>query len=201
MVEGHDFRFGRNRTGNLGTLEEMGPEMGFEAVGLDPVEVTLTDHSVVRASSSVVRWMITHGRIRDANVLLGRASEVEGRVTPGDRRGREIGFPTVNLGEVETMLPADGVYAGIGELPNGERRLAAISVGSNPTFDGQARRCEAHLIDFEGPRDEYGWRIRLFFHAWLRDQIAYDSIDPLVRQLHRDVERTRTLLTEEWAHA
>jgi riboflavin kinase/FMN adenylyltransferase len=112
-----------------------------------------------------------------------------GEVVRGDRRGRELGVPTVNLDHRDYVLPADGVYSGCAMLPDGRRFAAAVSIGIKPTFGSKARICEAHLIGFDAPLDQYGWSVRLQFLAWLRDQLTFPSVDSLVDQMRRDIER------------
>lgn len=188
IVEGADFRFGHGRAGSVETLNVLGKRHGFETIVVEPVEVALSDHSVVRVSSSLIRWLIGHGRVRDAVILLGRAYELRGVITAGDKRGRTIGVPTANLAPTEQLLPADGIYAGTAARPDGRNFAAAISVGTKPTFGEHPRVCEAHLIGYDGPLDDYGWEIRLQFHHWLRDQLAYATVDALIEQLHRDIK-------------
>jgi len=194
IVEGEDFRFGRDRRGDLETLRATGRDLGFDVAEVPPVRATLSDHADVRVSSTMIRWLVSRGRMRDAAALLGRAYELEAKVTPGARRGRDIGFPTANLTDTGCLLPADGVYAGLAMLPDGQARLAAISVGTNPTFVDRRRTCEAYLLDHAAPTDDYGWVIRLTFHAWVREQIRFPSIDALVRQIGRDVDRVRAFM-------
>ncbi len=191
IVEGADFNFGRGRAGSIETLRDLGPRFGFEPVIVPAVEVEVTDHSLVRVSSSLIRWLLERGRVVDAARLLGRAYEMIGTVERGQQRGRTIGFPTMNLDVSDRQVPADGVYAGRAVLPTGAAHLAAISVGTNPTFAGTQRTCEAFLLDYDGSLDEYGWTLRLSFGAWLRDQMQYPGIEPLVQQLHRDIDRVR----------
>lgn len=203
FVEGDDFRFGRAREGDVGTLCSLGSKLGFQVEVAEPVEVTLTDQLIVRASSSVVRWLLDQGRVRDAAIVLDRPHEVTGVVIRGARRGRGIGCPTANLRTCEA-LPGDGVYAGAATLADGRVFPAAISVGRNPTFRERSRSIEAHLLDpnrlhgadpaWRGPLaeggDEYGWAMSLQVVSWLREQIAYDSIDDLTDQIRRDVRAT-----------
>jgi riboflavin kinase/FMN adenylyltransferase len=190
IVEGPDFRFGRARAGTVETIRELGSQMGFEAIVIDPVEVDLADQHLVRVSSSHVRWLLTRGRVRDAATLLGRPYELAGRVVPGDQRGRDLGVPTANLLQDETqacVLPADGIYAGWANDPDGRRHPAAISIGTKPTFGANPRVCEAHLIGYEGPLDTYDWPIAIELTEWLRDQLRYEGVEPLVDQLRRDI--------------
>jgi riboflavin kinase/FMN adenylyltransferase len=207
IIEGPDFRFGRGRAGTVSTLRQLEATFGYQTIIVEPVEASLTDHCIVQVSSSMTRWLIEHGRVGDAARLLGRPYELWSTVVKGDQRGRTIGFPTANLqNETSTggngggcLLPADGIYAGMAQRMdgNGGRReyVAAISVGTKPTFGGGLpRTCEAYLLDYDGPVDDYGWEIQLQFHHWLRDQIAFISVGPLVDQLHRDVEDARQMM-------
>ena len=189
IVEGPDFRFGRDRAGSPQTLIDLEARHGYRTIIIDPVEATLTDHNVVVVSSSMIRWLLGRGRVRDAAALLGRPYELVGEVVAGDRRGREIGVPTANLDHCDRLLPADGVYGGVAVRPDGCSFPAAISVGVKPTFGDHPRVCEAHLIGYEGPLDDYGWKIRVRFDRWLRDQIAYRQIDLLTDQIRRDLEQ------------
>jgi riboflavin kinase/FMN adenylyltransferase len=169
---GETFRFGRGREGDLALLERL---------GFDVRRVPLVEN----VSSSRVRELIHAGELRRAATLLGRPPEVEGIVVRGDGRGRELGFPTANL-DVPTglLVPPDGVYAG---SAGGHR--AAVSIGTNPHFDGVERRVEAHLLDFDG--DLYGDRLVVEIWEPIREQRRFDSLDELVAAIGDDVERTR----------
>ena len=198
VVEGSDFHFGKARAGNVRVLGALAASMGFAADVVAPVEVALTDHLIVTASSTVVRWLLSHGRVRDAAIVLGRPYEMQGVVTQGDQRGRTIGFPTANLAS-DQMLPADGVYAAIASLPDGRDALAAVNVGARPTFKGVQRRVEAHLFDAAGaPALQvpagYDWPLRLRFVGFVRDQVRFDSVDRLRAQLSRDIGRASVIL-------
>lgn len=209
IVEGPDFHFGSSRGGNVRTLAELGASMpegkrfGVDVVG--PVTVALDDQLVATASSSMTRWLIKEGRVRDAALVLGRGHEIEGVVVPGDQRGRTIGFPTANLRQDsdEVLLPADGVYAAWAELADGSRCGAAVNIGTRPTFHGVERRVEAVLLDDaasgrrELPIGDYGWRLRLSFVSWLRDQVKFSNISVLREQLARDLERAGRVLRVE----
>ncbi len=202
IVEGPDFGFGKGRSGSVETLRGLGPRFGFEVDVVEPVQQALRDQTVVRASSTVVRWLIGEGRVRDAALVLGRPYELPGSVVKGDQRGREIGIPTANIVSA-CMSPGDGVYAAIAHLPGGRTHAAAVNIGERPTFDGLAHRIEAHLLDVDREGDawaplpglpEYGWEITLELIGWVRDQVRFGSPGELVAQIHRDIERVRAII-------
>jgi riboflavin kinase/FMN adenylyltransferase len=198
VVVGEDFHFGHGRKGNVALLADMGAAAGFAVDG-----VTLASADDVAGelappvSSTRVRTLVGAGDVEGAAVLLGRPHQVRGPVVTGDRRGgAELGYPTANL-EIpgDICLPAPGIYAGWFERPDGSRHMAAVSVGRRPTFYGADGELlvEAFLLDFSG--DLYGEAARLSFTHRLRDELAFDSVDALVAQMGRDVERARALLT------
>lgn len=200
LVEGRDFNFGRDRRGTLERLAEWCARDDIGLTRLAGESVALPDGSIVDVSSSVIRWLVAHGRVRDAGVLLGRPYALRGVVTKGDQRGRTIGFPTANLDTGEQLLPDAGVYAGACEIegiaPHDRRPLpesfsAAISVGHKPTFGGTQTTVEAYLLDFAG--DLYGRTVELRFTDFLRDQSPFPNVDALVAQLQRDVDRIRRM--------
>lgn len=195
VVEGPDFQFGKSRSGNVQTLCDLESHFNYKTKIIEPVEEKLTDGHLVRVSSSMLRWLISMGRVTDASRLLGHPYELTGEVVRGDQRGRTIGVPTANLDHEDRLLPADGVYSGQAELPDGTVHVAAISVGRKPTFNPGSRICEAHLLDYDGPLDHYGWNLRVRFHHWIRDQIAFPGVEALKRQLRRDIERVRNTAT------
>lgn len=192
FVEGPDFRFGKARAGDTRVLAELGASRGFRVEVVDEVDVSLADQSVVRASSTVVRWLLEQGRVADAATVLGRRYEIRGTVRRGDQRGRLLGYPTANI-ETTTLLPRDGVYGGDATLPDGSIRAAAIHIGPRATFDRMNRTMEVFVVDWKGPvaegRPEYGWPISVRFGSWLRDQAKYDSAADLCVQMSRDVDR------------
>src|SRR5690606_6923660 len=148
-------------------------------------------------SSSLVRRLVGAGRMQDAALALGRPYEVEGRVIQGDRRGRTLGFPTINL-DTPCLVPATGVYAAEAVLPDGRVAPAAVSAGPRPMYPDSPPTVEAHLIGL-GPESherpnlpglpEYGWPVRLRLAAWLRDQIGFGSVEALIDQIERDCAR------------
>ncbi len=186
---GRDFRFGAGGAGDIGLLERMGLELGFDVVSMELVGID----GEARVSSSRIRALIAAGDVAGAARLLGSAPAVLGEVVHGHARGRELGFPTANLGHDSLgITPADGVYAGWATV-DGERHPAAISVSDNPTFGDVPRRLvEAFLIDRS--LDLYGKRIVVEFVARLRGVEKFDSIDALVVAMHDDVGRARAVL-------
>ena len=172
VAAGDGFRFGRGRSGDLALLEQL---------GFDVRRVPIVDN----VSSSHIRSLLDAGDVVHAAQLLGRAPEVEGTVVTGDRRGAGLGFPTANLAIPSGLLvPALGIYAG-----SALGHLAAISIGTNPTFGGTERRVEAHLLDYDG--DLYGQRLIVELWERLRDEAAFSSEAELVEAIAADVRRTR----------
>jgi riboflavin kinase/FMN adenylyltransferase len=197
IVEGGDFHFGKARRGNIDTLRALGERHSFAVEVVPPVTVRITDSRQVPASSTLARWMISHGRVADAAAVLTRLYSITGEVVRGARRGRELGVPTANI-RTPCLPPGEGVYAGRATLPDRSVYSAAISVGTNPTFGEHQLSVEAHILDWSGfPDDahEYGWSIELSFDAWLRDQLRFESIDALKDQMWRDIDRARAITT------
>lgn len=197
VVEGGDFRFGKGRRGDVQVLATLGTALGFRVDVVPPLEVALSDQLIARASSSLARWLIGHGRAGDAATVLGRPYEMMGEVRRGDRRGRTIGFPTANV-QTEQLLPGDGVYAAEVTLPDARVCRAAMNVGSRPTFAGVERRVEIHILDVApdahgaiSGQPEYGWMLRVRVLAFVRDQVKFASVPDLAAQLERDIARVR----------
>jgi riboflavin kinase/FMN adenylyltransferase len=186
LVEGANFCFGRDRSGDVTCLKRLCDSAGLR---LDVVPQVTVGEVVV--SSSVVRSLIQTGRVRDAADLLGTMYRVRGTVSAGSARGRTIGFPTANLTGVETVLPPDGVYAGRAFV-GGKPYAAAINLGPNPTFDETARKLEAHLLDFAG--DLYGKSLDVAFLQHLRNTVPFANVDELRSQLVRDVAQVRDVV-------
>ena len=194
VVVGRDTRFGVRNSGDVGTLRELGERLGFEVVALEDVG------EGGRWSSSMVRTQLADGDVEAAAAVLGRAPAVRGTVVHGDHRGRELGYPTANLSQdPEGLVPADGVYAGwVHRLDvaadDPDRCLpAAISIGTNPTFDGVQRRVEAYVLD-RTDLDLYGERVSYDLVRRLRPTIRYDAIEPLLQQMEQDVAQCREIL-------
>lgn len=188
VVEGPHFFFGHQREGNTELLGRWCRESGVLFEVVEPVRV---DGQVV--SSSGVRQLLAAGRIDEASRRLGRPYRMVGRVIHGVGRGATIGFPTANLGEVTTLIPAEGIYAGQAVLED-QSWPAAISIGPNPTFGEGALKIEAHLVGYEGTL--YGRRIAVDFLARLRNIRRFPSVDELVAQMGRDVAIVRALVEQ-----
>ena len=196
VIVGENFRFGHRAAGTVDLLRQLGSRFGFTAEGISLLRTGETP-----LSATYVRSCVQAGDMESAAAALGRPHRVDGIVERGDRRGRELGFPTANLRTDQwAAVPADGVYAGrVVRLDEWGRTVdgpplgtAAISVGTNPTFDVRQRRVEAFVLDFEG--DLYGDALGVEFVTRLRGMEKYDSVDALVTQMHADVSRTRELL-------
>ncbi|MEO0716893.1 MAG: riboflavin kinase, partial [Planctomycetota bacterium] len=178
---------------------------------VEPVGISLDNHHIARASSTLIRTLLAEGRVRDAARVLGRPYELAGTVVRGERRGRTISYPTANI-DTDQLLPADGVYAGWATISHQHddsnaiqhTLRAAISIGTKPTFGDKPRTAEAFLLD--APNDpaspaiaglpEYGFAIRLTFARHIRDQMRFDALDQLIAQMDRDITRTRALLPD-----
>lgn len=192
VVVGADTRFGYRNAGTVDTMRELGRDLGFEVEVLPDLSDRDADR---RWSSTWVRQLVAAGDVAGAAQVLGRPHRVSGVVVHGDHRGRELGYPTANLdSEGLTGVPADGVYAGwLTVLDGGEPLPAAISIGTNPTFDGGSRRVEAYVLD-RTDLDLYGLRVALDFVARLRPTERFDGVDGLLVQMGEDVARSRTVL-------
>ena len=189
VVVGADFHFGKDRGGNVALLERLGAELGFEVIGVGLV-ASAPGEPVY--SSTRIRELLVAGDVAGAAALLGRPHEVRGIVEHGDARGRELGFPTANVAvPPHVCLPGDGVYAGTFRADDGVERIAAVSLGTRPTFYAETGMLllEAYVLDFEG--DLYGQRAVVRFIDRIRGQERFDSIDDLVVRMHADVEETR----------
>jgi len=194
VVVGDNFRFGHRAAGDVALLAELGEKYDFIAEG-----VALLTEDGVRISSSLIRDRLTAGDVAGAAGGLGRPHRVEGVVVRGAQRGRTFGIPTANLETPPYMaIPADGVYAGwLATLDEtgleAQRWPAAISVGTNPTFDGQHRVVEAYALDRDD-LDLYGAHVAVDFAARIRGMARFDSVDELIAQMRIDIDHARALV-------
>ncbi|MBX2999354.1 MAG: bifunctional riboflavin kinase/FAD synthetase [Caldilineaceae bacterium] len=196
LVVGPDFALGRNRAGTLDVLAQLGEELGYRVIVIDPV---VCQGEEVR--SLAVREHLQTGDVVRAAKLLGRPYSAPGVVIPGDRRGRTIGVPTANLDTpADRMLPTDGVYATwtwLGKPGDAPRFASATNIGVRPTVDGTHRRVETHLFDFPPPGesgDLYGRELTVQFVEWLRGEQRFENFDALVVQIKSDLVRARQIL-------
>lgn len=184
LVVGEDFRFGQRRMGNLDLLKS---RLGDKVVVAPPFKL---DGEIV--SSSKIRSALEEGNITLATKLLGRPWRLCGEVRHGDKRGRELGFPTANMLLADDCRLAHGIYA-VRMRVNGIWRDGVASYGRRPTFDNGAPRIETFLFDFSG--DLYGKIVDLDLIAWIRPELKFDGVEPLMVQMHQDLAQARLLLT------
>jgi len=198
VIVGDNFTFGHKAAGTVAMLQELGERFGFEVTAL-----SLFGEHAVTFSSTYIRSCVASGDVELAAEALGRPHRVEGVVVHGERRGRDLGFPTANVAPPEgSAIPGDGVYAAwftvlkSGDAPDGmsigQRYMASVSVGTNPTFSGRNRTVEAYVLDVD--TDLYGQHVAVDFVSRLRGMESYDSLDSLVQAIGDDVDRTRSIL-------
>lgn len=196
VVIGGDVRFGHRNSGDISTLRTLGKIHGFDVITLEDLGASGGDADPTRRwSSTWVRELLAAGEVAEAARVLGRRHAVTGTVVHGDARGRELGYPTGNIGADDRtgMVPADGVYAGWLTADGGAPMPAAVSIGTNPQFDGHERRVEAYVVDARD-LDLYDRRVRLDFVARVRETLRFESVDALVARMGRDVAEIRALL-------
>jgi riboflavin kinase/FMN adenylyltransferase len=188
MVEGPTFGFGRDRAGTVEALDEWCAEAGLRFQIVGPSE---RDGRIV--SSTRIRHALRSGLAEEAASLLGRPHRLRGTVVRGEGRGRSIGFPTANLGGIDTLIPADGVYATIASLEDSPGPIpSATHIGPNATFGAEVRTVEAHLLDFDG--DLYGRRLELELLCRIRPTLKFDGLDPLLSRMRLDIAEARTVI-------
>lgn len=186
LIVGPDFSFGRKREGNAELLRVMGEQLGFETRVVGP---ELIEGQVV--SSTSIRNFLREGKVREASKFLGYDFYIEGQVTEGERRGRQIGFPTLNLDTDWDILPKVGVYATRAYIDE-EKKESITNVGYRPTFGSDELLIETHLFDFD--KEIYGNRVRVEFVERVRDEQKFDGPDALVEQIKKDVLKVRDIL-------
>lgn len=190
---GRDLRFGQGRRGNVDDLLRWGSEAGFGVGIVEPILL-----GGVRISSSLVRQLIEEGRVDEAAPMLGRYHFVSGRVVSGERRGRNLGFPTANISSRTEVLPLDGIYATLYQR-GAKKYFSASSIGTNPTFGDGPRTVESFLLDFDD--DLYGQAVKLYFVKRIRAEKKFASVDELVTQMREDVARARAIFDESGLRA
>ena len=185
---GANFLFGHDRAGNFSVLRSLGARYGFRAEKIDPVR-----YREFVVSSTRVRRLVAEGRVDEAGALLGHHYMLEGTVTRGAGRGRQLGFPTANLSTDNKLFPPNGVYV-TAVLMDGEIHASVTNVGVRPTFGASGPVVESHIFDVD--RDLYGCRIRVAFVQRLRDELAFSDGDALRVQIARDCDEARALFRQ-----
>ncbi|MFB0611811.1 bifunctional riboflavin kinase/FAD synthetase [Aurantiacibacter poecillastricola] len=194
VVTGEDFTFGKDRGGNVGLLREVGASCGITARAIGPVgdAVDLKGQTI---SSSRIRDALKAGECEAAARLLTRPFTVRGTVIHGDKRGRELGYPTANIDMGSYIRPRFGIYAVTGRvLATGQELQGAANLGVRPSFDPPKELLEPYFFDFEG--DLYGQELDVAFHHFLRPEARFDSLDELKAQMAKDCDEARRLLAE-----
>ncbi|APZ94764.1 bifunctional riboflavin kinase/FAD synthetase [Fuerstiella marisgermanici] len=188
LVEGPDFRFGKDRAGDTGVLRQL---CGLHDVTLTVIDAVCLDDEMI--SSTRIRQLIQAGQLDAAIEMLGHSYTLSGKVVHGAGRGRTIGIPTANLADIEVLLPAAGVYAGRCCL-DGQTFSAAVNIGSNPTFGDDEQKVECHVIDYSG--DLYGQNMDVELLAKIRDAQQFANAEALTNAIKRDIERCRLSASE-----
>jgi len=186
---GRDYRFGKDRKGDVPLLERLGKKFGFDVQIIPPVTVESQE-----VSSTMIRRLTLEGNVKDSSKLLGRPHRIYGTIIPGKSRGKGLGFPTANLDTTAELIPCSGVYAvrvGLGS----EMHPGVASLGTNPTFSGRLFSIEAYIIDFN--EDIYGKEMSLDFIDRIRHEEKFSSPETLVRQIQQDVSRAKKILEND----
>jgi riboflavin kinase/FMN adenylyltransferase len=202
VVEGSNFRFGANRSGNIDTLKSLGRENGFEVVAVEQTTAKLSDGEAVNVSSTLIRNLLIEGKVSDALTALGRPYRLIGKVVAGKGKGKMLGFPTANLDEITQLIPAEGVYAAIAVFGDREIEIcgrpaqipSAISIGRAPTFrNDELLLVEAHLLA-ENVENLYGKWMAIDFIEKIRDQQKFANEKELAEQIAEDCSKARHIL-------
>lgn len=189
IVVGDDFRFGKGRKGTYQSLQSFGVRYGFDVVSTETL-IMQGD----RVSSSRIRDALKEGSLQEARALLGRPYCMSGRVVHGDKRGRELGFPTANISLNRRMSPLLGIYAVRVEGLAEESLDGVAYIGTRPVFDGKRLLLEVHLLDYS--EEIYGQHLQVKFYKRLRSEMKFDSVDQLRTQIDRDIEHARDYLSK-----
>jgi len=204
LIEGQDFNFGSQRSGNINRLQQLGAEMGFEVFVVEPEIIKLSTGETVRVSSTMIRNLLETGSVADAALALSRPYRLIGRVVPGHGRGKQLGFPTANLQPLQQIIPAEAVYAGFVQTgdtekdvcPTKERIPAALSIGRAQTLAAdRPRLVEAHLLIKNVPELIGKW-LAMDFVKHIRSQIKFDSEKELSKQIAKDCEKAGNILSK-----
>ena len=183
---GHDYSFGKSKTGNKIFLAEFGKKLGFE---VDIINAIKLDEETI--SSTRLRHLILDGDVKTAAKVLGRPYNVSGIVVPGKKRGSILGIPTANIKPEKELIPAQGVYAVIAHLEK-DRHQGVLNIGFNPTFSDTELSVEVYLLDFSG--DIYGKKVDVLFIERIRDEVKFENSEQLVKQIRKDIDEARAIL-------
>ncbi len=189
IIVGRDYSFGRGREGDIGLLQALGGDLGYDVVVAD--WITAAHASKDRISSTRVRELVMEGRLAEARQLLGRHYQIRGTVVAGrNRGGKLLGFPTANVQLYDELCPQTGIYAVTIDL-EGQFLQGVANIGYSPTFDDHLFTVEVHILDFAA--DIYGRKIKINFLQRIRDEIKFESLEALSDQIRRDIEIARDL--------
>ena len=202
VVEGANFRFGSNRSGNIDTLKNLGAEYGFEIIAVEQSSVQLSDSKAVNVSSTLIRNLLIEGKVSDALTALGRPYRLIGKVVAGKGKGKKLGFPTANIEKINQLIPADGVYAAVAAFGDREIEIcgrpaqipSAISIGRASTFGEYGPMLvEAHLLA-KNVENLYDKWMAIDFIEKIRDQKKFASEKELADQIAEDCSKIRHIL-------
>jgi riboflavin kinase/FMN adenylyltransferase len=204
IIEGEDFNFGVDRQGNVQTLKDLGAKKGFEVAVVPPEKVRLAMGQSIRVSSTMIRYMLESGHVSDAAVALSRPYRLIGRIIPGKGRGKQLGFPTLNMQKPKQVIPAEGVYAGFVGIADYEEQLlqrqqripSVFSIGQARTFtDEHPLLIEAHLLVKQVDNMTDKW-MAMDFLGRLRSQHKFSTPEALAKQIAKDCETAKKMLTD-----
>jgi len=205
LIEGQDFNFGSQRSGNINRLQQLGAEMGFEVSVVEPKMIKLSTGETVRVSSTMIRNLLKAGSVADATLALSRPYQLIGRVVPGHGRGKQLGFPTANLQPLNQIIPAEGVYAGFVQIgdsekdvcPTKQRIPAALSIGRAQTLgSGKPLAIEAHILT-DGLGDLHDKWLAMDFVKHLRNQKKFETEKQLAAQIKKDCKKAKQILATQ----
>ncbi len=201
VIEGDDFNFGAGRDGNVHTLQKIGQQKGFEMLIVDSQKAKISDGRIVEVSSTMIRNMLMQGNVTDAAIELGRPYRLIGKIVPGRGKGRQLGFPTLNMEKPNQLVPAEGVYAGFAAIADSLKKVcvseakkeAAFSIGRAATYGGENLLIEAHLLS-EKADNLYGKWLAMDFVQFIRSQQKFENETELKKQIAKDCEATKEIL-------
>ena len=199
IVEGSDFRFGYKREGDINFIRNHALENNYDFYTFNAFYCWIKSGVELEVRARNIRWLLEMGRVEEAAQMLGRNWSMEGKVESGSRRGREIKIPTANMDvsdweKIKGIFPRKGVYAGKALGPDNKIYKAAISVGNKPTFKNENYTVETHMIGYRGEVENYGWFQKIWFHKWIRDQYAFDSLNSLKAQITTDLHLIKEII-------